>query len=131
MLSLLRIPVTPSSASSSTTVSTPSSSSSISPVPKLQDSKTRKAIEFFDHLQIFPGSKTAHFTQIKRDSGIAYEEMLFFDDESRNRNVESLGVVMWLVRDGVTWAEVESGVQSWRKRSGNAKPSGGVDKGEL
>jgi magnesium-dependent phosphatase 1 len=44
--------------------------------------------------------------------------MLFFDDESRNKNVESLGVIMWLVRDGVTWKELEEGVKSWRKRNG-------------
>jgi len=41
--------------------------------------------------------------------------MLFFDDEVRNRNVESLGVVMCLVRDGVTRAEVDRGVWEWRR----------------
>ena len=44
--------------------------------------------------------------------------MLFFDDEVRNRNVESLGVVMCLVRDGVSWGEVERGIREWRKRKG-------------
>lgn len=82
---------------------------------------TKRALEFFDHLQIFPGSKIAHFTRIHKDTEIPYEEMLFFDDESRNKNVESLGVVMWLVRDGVTWSEFEEGVKSWRKRNGKAK----------
>jgi magnesium-dependent phosphatase 1 len=81
----------------------------------------RKAIEFFDNLQIFPGSKTMHFRKIHRDTRLPYEEMLFFDDESRNKNVESLGVVMQLVRDGVTWPEVENGVRAWRKRNGRGK----------
>lgn len=57
--------------------------------------------------------------------------MLFFDDESRNRNVESLGVVMWLVRDGVTWGEVEDGVRSWRKRTGRTKNKDVEEREEL
>ena len=44
--------------------------------------------------------------------------MLFFDDEMRNRNVEALGVVMCLVRDGVSWGEVERGIREWRRRNG-------------
>lgn len=43
--------------------------------------------------------------------------MLFFDDEPRNRDTERLGVVMWLVRDGVCAKEVDEGVRSWRKRN--------------
>jgi magnesium-dependent phosphatase 1 len=77
-----------------------------------------RAIDYFDHLQIYPGSKTTHFERIHRDSGIDYEEMLFFDDESRNKNVEVLGVTMRLVRDGVTRNEIDEGVKSWRKRYG-------------
>ncbi|OAL53894.1 magnesium-dependent phosphatase-1 [Pyrenochaeta sp. DS3sAY3a] len=71
---------------------------------KIQGSpgSSSRAIDYFDHMQIYPGSKTTHFKRIQRDSGIEYDEMLFFDDESRNKNVEVLGVTMWLVRDGVT-----------------------------
>ncbi|KAF2426548.1 putative magnesium-dependent phosphatase P8B7.31 [Tothia fuscella] len=76
-----------------------------------------KAIELFDHLQIYPGSKIRHFEKLQQQTGLAYEEMLFFDDESRNRDTEKLGVVMWLVRDGVTRAEFDEGVKSWRKRN--------------
>jgi magnesium-dependent phosphatase 1 len=79
-----------------------------------------KAIDFFsppNMQQIYPGTKTVHFTKLHDVTGIAYEDMLFFDDESRNRNVESLGVVMQLVRDGVTVQEVDEGVKSWRKRN--------------
>ncbi|KAB2579328.1 HAD-superfamily phosphatase subfamily IIIC [Lasiodiplodia theobromae] len=81
---------------------------------------TEKAISFFDYLQIFPGSKTTHFAKIHEASGIEYEDMLFFDDEARNRNVETLGVVMLLVRDGVTRDEVDRGVELWRKRNKKA-----------
>ncbi|KAH7093350.1 acid phosphatase-domain-containing protein [Paraphoma chrysanthemicola] len=89
-------------------------------VPTTSGSSSR-AIDYFDHMQIYPGSKTTHFTRIHRDSGIEYDEMLFFDDESRNKNVEVLGVTMWLVRDGVTRNEIDDGVKSWRMRTGRTK----------
>ena len=91
----------------------------------------KPALDFFDQLQIFPESKITHFTRIHKDTGIPYEEMLFFDDESRNKNVESLGVIMWLVRDGVTWRELEEGVKSWRKRNGRVGTPCGKERGEL
>ena len=78
----------------------------------------KRAIEYFDHMQIFPGDKKQHFSKIHKDSGVPYAEMLFFDDEVRNRNVESMGVVMCLVRDGVTRAEVDRGIREWRRRYG-------------
>lgn len=78
----------------------------------------KRAIEYFDHMQIFPGDKKQHFSKIHKASGVPYDQMLFFDDEVRNRNVESLGVVMCLVRDGVTRAEVDRGVREWRRRYG-------------
>src|SRR5205807_2276082 len=76
-----------------------------------------RAIDVFTYQQIFPGSKTSHFQRIqdatKKAKGgeVAFADMLFFDDEGRNRNVETeLGVTFWLVRDGVTNEEVDKGV---------------------
>jgi len=86
-------------------------------VPSSSSETGVKAIDMFDHLEIYPGSKTTHFQRLQKKSGIPYEEMLFFDDESRNRNVEDLGVVMQLVRDGLTRAEVDAGVAAWRKKN--------------
>ncbi|KAI1748453.1 magnesium-dependent phosphatase [Xylaria castorea] len=81
--------------------------------------KARKAIDFFDAgLEIYPSSKIRHFEALQKRTGIPYPEMLFFDDESRNRDTETLGVTMWLVRDGVTWGEIESGIREWRRRRG-------------
>ncbi|KAF2655250.1 magnesium-dependent phosphatase-1 [Lophiostoma macrostomum CBS 122681] len=80
-------------------------------------SSSQRALDYFDYLQIYPGNKTTHFERIHRESGIAYEDMLFFDDESRNKNVEVLGVVMHLVRDGVSRDEIDAGIRSWRKRN--------------
>ncbi|KAE8451738.1 hypothetical protein EG329_003195 [Mollisiaceae sp. DMI_Dod_QoI] len=83
------------------------------------EGKKRKAIEYFDHMEIYPGSKITHFTKLQRATGLKYEDMLFFDDEARNRNVESLGVTMYLVRDGVTRKEIDNGIREWRKRHGH------------
>ncbi|PSK36000.1 Protein csx2 [Elsinoe australis] len=82
------------------------------------------AYNLFDVLEIYPGSKTTHFERIRKKTGLEFGEMLFFDDESRNRNVETLGVTMRLVRDGVTVEEVEKGVWEWRKRNGRVKAEG-------
>lgn len=96
-----------------------SSSSSSSSNNNSKKDKTRKAIEFFDAgLEIYPSSKIRHFEALAKRTGIPYTEMLFFDDESRNRDTESLGVTMWLVRDGVTWSEVVDGIKEWRRRRG-------------
>jgi magnesium-dependent phosphatase 1 len=108
MLKLLRIPA-PSSAAPATLDSSSSRG------------RTEKGIDFFDHLQIYPGSKMRHFQHLHSETGIPYEDMLFFDDENRNREVEGLGVVMWLVRDGVTRHEVDEGVRCWRKRNKKLK----------
>ncbi|KAH7384492.1 acid phosphatase-domain-containing protein [Pyrenochaeta sp. MPI-SDFR-AT-0127] len=88
--------------------------------PSASGSSSR-AIDYFDHMQIYPGSKTTHFERIHRDSGLEYEDMLFFDDEPRNKNVEILGVTMWLVKSGVTREEIDAGVKSWRQRTGKTK----------
>ena len=71
--------------------------------------------------QIFPGDKRTHLSNLHRLTGTAYEDILFFDDEARNGNVESLGVCFWLVRDGVTREEMDGGIREWRRRKGAGK----------
>lgn len=79
----------------------------------------KRALDLFDGgLEIYPGSKLRHMEMLARRNGVRYEDILFFDDESRNREVEKLGVTMWLVRDGTSWEEFEKGVREWRKRRG-------------
>lgn len=86
--------------------------------------KHRRAVDFFVHAQIYPGTKTTHFRRIhaaaqKAGRPVPFEDMLFFDDEGRNRNVETeLGVTFCLVRDGVSSEEIDRGVWEWRKRRG-------------
>lgn len=81
-----------------------------------QTESARKAIEFFDHLEIYPGSKLRHFEKLQKATGLQYEEMLFFDDEKRNWEVEKLGVTMCWVPDGVNMKTFDEGVKEWRKR---------------
>ncbi|PWY94470.1 hypothetical protein BO94DRAFT_531447 [Aspergillus sclerotioniger CBS 115572] len=91
--------------------------------------KSVRALDYFDYVQIFPANKTQHFSRIQQASGVSYEEMLFFDDEARNRNVETeLGVTFCLVKDGMTREEVDRGVRAWRKRNGiKSKKEGGEE----
>ncbi|PHH63625.1 hypothetical protein CDD81_5606 [Ophiocordyceps australis] len=79
--------------------------------------KKKRAVDVFDAgLEIYPSSKMRHFEALHRRSGVVYEDMLFFDDESRNRETETLGVTMRLVRDGMTWDELAKGLDEWRSR---------------
>ncbi|KAI9770421.1 MAG: hypothetical protein M1840_003307 [Geoglossum simile] len=78
-----------------------------------------RGVDCFDYVQIYPGSKTAHIAKIQKQSGVDFADMLFFDDEERNRDVEvELGVLMYLVRDGLTSAEVDRAIREWRAKRG-------------
>lgn len=81
--------------------------------------KGRPAKGFFDNLQIYPGSKVRHFERIRRQTGVEYDDMVFFDDEGRNRDVErECGVLFVLAADGVDCALVDRGVERWRRTRG-------------
>ncbi|BFZ57086.1 hypothetical protein PYCC9005_004136 [Savitreella phatthalungensis] len=79
-------------------------------------------------IQIYPGSKVTHIQAIGKATGVGYSEMVFFDDEVRNKEVErKLGVMFYLVSgrlmgsgkkvgEGVTWEVLEDGVRIWRER---------------
>ncbi|KAH7353336.1 magnesium-dependent phosphatase [Plectosphaerella cucumerina] len=88
--------------------------------------KPRKAADFFDGgLEMYPSSKIRHFEAIGRRTGVPFTEMLFFDDESRNRDTEGLGVTMHLVRDGTSWPVIEKGIREWRRRRGHGEQDTG------
>ena len=86
--------------------------------PKSPPSTSAKALSAFDYLEIYPGDKKTHFNRLHKSTGHAFEEMLFFDDESRNKNVETLGVVMKLVTAGVSRGVIDEGVRKWREKNG-------------
>ncbi|GLG92530.1 Uncharacterized protein GBIM_00207 [Gryllus bimaculatus] len=59
--------------------------------------------KYFQYKEIYPGCKVQHFTEFKKQSGISFEEMMFFDDEQRNINdLSAVGVTAILVPHGVT-----------------------------
>lgn len=73
----------------------------------------------FDYTEIYPGSKIKHFQKLAKKSGFAYEDMLFFDDESRNKEVETLGVTFQLVGvSGTDESTLQKGIKMWRQRRG-------------
>ena len=70
----------------------------------------------FRHSQIFPGSKFTHFCNIRRESDVAYKEMLFFDDETRNiREISRLQVTCNFVTGGLDWHSFLAGLHEFAK----------------
>ncbi|KAI4156232.1 MAG: hypothetical protein LQ340_000426 [Diploschistes diacapsis] len=96
----------------------PAASASASAASAAAPAAGGRALDFFVSPQIFPGDKRTHLANLHRLTGVAYGDVLFFDDEGRNANVESLGVCFRLVRDGVSGREVDAGVAEWRRRKG-------------
>ncbi len=66
---------------------------------------------YFKAIEMFPSSKIAHLKNIQEKTGIAFEDMYFFDDEQRNIDeVRSLGVNCFLVENGIKYEEVMANI---------------------
>ncbi|KAF0692263.1 Aste57867_16648 [Aphanomyces stellatus] len=65
------------------------------------------------HFQaIYPTNKRVHFKQLRDESGVEYEDMLFFDNESGNyQDISSIGVTSVYCPDGMT-------LDAWREGMG-------------
>ncbi|KAK8854491.1 magnesium-dependent phosphatase-1 [Kwoniella newhampshirensis] len=88
-------------------------------LPSEDEGEHVRAVTYFNTMEIYPGSKLRHFKEIHRKTGIPYDQMLFFDDEHRNFEVESLGVTMQLVPSSGTDKKLwNQGLSTWRKRRG-------------
>mmetsp|Transcript_9415 Transcript_9415/g.14469 ORF Transcript_9415/g.14469 Transcript_9415/m.14469 type:complete len:408 (+) Transcript_9415:248-1471(+) len=80
--------------------------------------------DFFDHTEIFPGDKKAHFQSLQQKSGIPYNEMLFFDDNRDGRYgncvpVSELGVLSVHCPGGIHTEDVfHTGVNKFAEWSG-------------
>ncbi|KAK5642468.1 hypothetical protein RI129_008635 [Pyrocoelia pectoralis] len=69
---------------------------------------------YFIYKEIYPGRKTTHFARFKKLLNMSYDDMLFFDDESRNiRDLKEVGVTSILVKDGVNAKVVENGLKEY------------------
>lgn len=70
----------------------------------------------FAFAEIYPSSKLKHFRALHAASGVAHENMLFFDDEHRNiREVSELGVTCVSVDTGMTLQLFETGLRRYRQ----------------
>lgn len=77
-----------------------------------------------DLVEIYKGSKKGHFKALQKKTGIAFEDMCFFDDDPVNiRDVSSLGVVCVLTPDGVTSDAWEKGLRDYAKAHGKPIPA--------
>ena len=67
---------------------------------------------YFTYKEIYPGKKIAHFGNFREASKVAYEDMIFFDDEYRNiRDIQALGVTCIHVPNGVNIRSFSEGLQ--------------------
>lgn len=81
--------------------------------------KGEPAMTFFEDCEWGQGSKVAHFKRIQKKSGIAFDKMVFFDDERRNIDVQkSLGVMFNLVDEayGVNWSNFKKAIQGYNEK---------------
>jgi len=81
--------------------------------------------DLFNYKEIYPGAKTAHFASLHNQTGIPYEDMLFFDDARDGKfgncdAVAKLGVMSVYVPNGITYVAWENAIRSFA----TAKSSG-------
>ncbi|KAJ7511419.1 acid phosphatase-domain-containing protein [Mycena galericulata] len=75
--------------------------------------------------EIYDQSKVVHFQKIKEWSHFHYSDMILYDDEAINNDVEMmLGVTFQVSRDqkGLTWANYQEGLEMWRRNKAIHSP---------
>ncbi|KAG2488485.1 hypothetical protein HYH03_012989 [Edaphochlamys debaryana] len=66
------------------------------------------------HQEIYPGSKVTHFRKIHKESGIPYDEMIFYDNESWNcKECSKLGIHCVYTPRGLTRDSWERGLADY------------------
>ncbi|KAL4235081.1 Magnesium-dependent phosphatase 1 [Mactra antiquata] len=72
--------------------------------------------QYFCQKEIYPGCKLTHFNKFSAQQGIAFKDMLFFDDEYRNiQDLSKVGVTCYYIDEsiGVTEAVIKEGLQQY------------------
>lgn len=78
--------------------------------------------QYIDYQEIYPGCKVPHFNEFKKQSGIPFERMLFFDDEERNIvDINRIGAVSIHVKNGVSRESVSGGLEYFVRKQNNVK----------
>jgi len=73
--------------------------------------------DVIDYCEIYPSSKVKHFSSLHATTEIPYTEMIFFDDEMRNSEVDQkLGVHFVHVPDGMTLELFLSAIKEFAKK---------------
>ncbi|KAF1313384.1 Magnesium-dependent phosphatase-1, partial [Globisporangium splendens] len=82
---------------------------------------TKKSLQsIMDFEAIYPRNKRVHFEQLKEQSGVAYEDMLFFDNEYGNIvDVGKLGVVCAYCPQGLSEGSWLQGMEAFQKAKRN------------
>ncbi|OQS06110.1 hypothetical protein THRCLA_01834 [Thraustotheca clavata] len=82
---------------------------------KTKEAKVLNA--FIDYQAIYPKNKKVHFKQLHEESGVPYEDMLFFDNEHYNIvNVQQLGVVCAYCPDGLSYQVWREGMDRFQSK---------------
>lgn len=79
----------------------------------------------FAYSEIYSGSKIGHFGELRRNSGVAYTDMIFFDDWDKNCNeVGSLGVTCFECRRVSAYTKADNpyppSARVWKPPKGRA-----------
>ena len=80
-------------------------------------------------IMVYPGSKVSHFEQLRACTGVAYEEMLFFDDAADGKYgncmpVSKLGVLSAYCPDGLTTDIWRRSLEEYSRRAAANLPTG-------
>lgn len=81
---------------------------------------TKKSLQsIVDYEAIYPRNKRVHFKQLADQSGVQYEDMLFFDNEYGNiSNVGALGVVCCYCPHGLSDGAWIQGMEAFQRAKG-------------
>ncbi|KAG7377421.1 hypothetical protein PHYBOEH_000879 [Phytophthora boehmeriae] len=81
-----------------------------------EDVVKRSLQSVVDYEAIYPRNKRVHFEQLKKDSGVPYEDMLFFDNEYGNvSDIQRLGVTCAYCPQGLTEGSWLQGMEAFQE----------------